>query len=190
MTRVVVLSGSPAAGSRTWSLASAVGEQLGERELQVELIDLRALPPAEVLHGPRETGAVRDALGAVERAHGVVVTTPVHHAAYSGLLKAFLDLLPRSGLAGKVVLPLAVGGSSAHVLAIEYALRPVLMALGAAHVARGHVVVAEDLERDADGVPHLQPQAERRLEGVLCEFVLGVRLHAHPETTPAPAPLS
>ncbi len=120
----------------------------------------------------------------------VVVTTPIHHASYSGLLKAFLDLLPRAGLAGKVVLPLAVGGSPAHVLAIEYALRPVLVALGAAHVARGHVVVADDLQRDDDGATHLEPQAERRLDRVLGEFVLDLRRHADEETGPAHAPVS
>jgi len=189
--RVAVLSGSPVAGSRTWSLAAAVGERLAARELEVRLIDLRALPAHEVLHGPGDAGAVRAALDTVAWADAVVVATPVHHAAYSGLLKAFLDLLPRAGLGGKVVLPLAVGGSPAHILAIDYALRPVLVALGAAHVARGHVVLGEELECADDGAAHLRPEAERRLEGVLREFVLGVRLHAPgdaPDPRPAPAP--
>ncbi|HET7464692.1 MAG TPA: NADPH-dependent FMN reductase [Longimicrobium sp.] len=185
--RVVVLSGSPVAGSRTWGLAEAAGERLAACELEVQLIDLRALPPAEVLLGPREGGAVRAALDAVALADGVVVATPIHHAAYSGLLKAFLDLLPRAGLSGKAVLPLAVGGSTAHVLAIDYALRPVLVCLGAAHVARGHVVVGDELGRAADGAPCLQPEAERRLDRVLREFALGMRLHAGDEAA-APVP--
>lgn len=182
MMRVVVLSGSPVAGSRTWCLATAVGERLAARGLAVHPIDLRTLPPAEVLHGPPDVGPVRDALDAVARAEGVVLATPIHHAAYSGLLKAFLDLLPRAGLRGKVVLPLAAGGSPAHVLAIDYALRPVLVSLGAAHVARGHVVVGEELGRGADGAPHLQSDAERRLEGVLRDFAAGLRLYSPAET--------
>ncbi len=56
----------------------------------------------------------------------MVIGTPVYKAAYSGLLKSLLDLLPQYALAGKTVLPLATGGSTAHVLAIDYALRPVL----------------------------------------------------------------
>jgi len=42
------------------------------------------------------------------------------------LLKALLDLLPQHALAGKVVCPLVTGGTPAHMLALEDALRPVL----------------------------------------------------------------
>jgi FMN reductase len=178
-TRVAVLSGSPAPGSRTWSLAAEVGERLSARELEVELIDLRALPPAEVLLGPGGAGPVRAALDAVARADGVVVATPVHHSAYSGLLKAFLDLLPRSALSGKVVLPMAVGGSAAHVLTLDYALRPVLVSLGAVHVTRGQVVLHDEIGRAPDGAIRIHCEAELRLEGVLREFALCLRLHAH-----------
>jgi pyruvate-ferredoxin/flavodoxin oxidoreductase len=48
---------------------------------------------------------------------------------------AFLDLLPQLGLTGKAVLPLAVGGSIAHVLAIDYGLRPVLCSMAAEHAS-------------------------------------------------------
>jgi FMN reductase len=67
----------------------------------------------------------------------VVVATPVYKAAYSGVLKVFLDLLPQTGLAGKTVLPLATGGSPNHMLALDYALRPVLQSLGAKHILSG-----------------------------------------------------
>ena len=39
----------------------------------------------------------------------VVIATPVYKAAYSGILKAFLDLLPQDGLDGKLVLPTPAG---------------------------------------------------------------------------------
>jgi FMN reductase len=64
----------------------------------------------------------------------VVVATPVYKAAYSGILKAFLDLLPQFGLTNKLVLPLATGGSQSHMLALDYALRPVLSSLNPKHV--------------------------------------------------------
>ncbi len=188
MSRIVVLSGSPAVDSRTWSFAAVVGGRLEADGLEVAMVDLAALPPAELLRGPGDTGPVRAALNAVERAHGVVVATPVHHAAYSGILKAFLDLLPRAALGGKVALPLAVGGSPAHVLAIDYALRPVLVSLGAAHVTRGHFLLCTELGRAADGTPRLEWEAKGRLEEVLGEFMLGLRLHARHEAG-AHAPL-
>ena len=75
--------------------------------------------------------AIQDAVRKVSRAHVVLVATPIYKAAYSGLLKAFLDLLPQDALRGKTVLPLATGGSIAHLLALDYALKPVLSALGA-----------------------------------------------------------
>ncbi len=65
----------------------------------------------------------------------VVVATPIYKAAYTGGLKALFDILPQSALRGKTVLPLATGGSPAHLLAIDYALKPVLSALGASDLA-------------------------------------------------------
>ena len=81
--------------------------------------------------------AIAEAVLAVERADLVVVGTPIYKAAYSGLLKVFLDLLPPDALRDKLVLPLATGGSPAHFLALDYALKPVLSALGARHVLDG-----------------------------------------------------
>ena len=73
---------------------------------------------------------------------------PIYKAACSGLLKVFLDLLPSDILRGKSVLPLATGGSPGHLLAIDYALKPVLGALGARHIVDAVYVLDEQL------VPH------------------------------------
>lgn len=67
-------------------------------------------------------------------------------AAYSGLLKLLLDLLPQFALAGKVVLPVVTGGTPAHVLAIDYALRPVLSSLGSDHIVPGWFVLDRQIE--------------------------------------------
>jgi FMN reductase len=64
----------------------------------------------------------------------------VYKAAYTGLLKSFLDLLPQYALAGKTVLPLVTGGTPAHVLTVDYALRPVLASMGA-HVGQGYFLL-------------------------------------------------
>ena len=84
------------------------------------------------------------------------MSTPIYKAAYSGLLKSFLDLLPQDGLRGKVVLPLATGGSSAHLLALDYALKPVLGALGARHILDAVFATDDqfDLGADQQRVPH------------------------------------
>jgi FMN reductase len=59
--------------------------------------------------------------------------------------------MPQYALTGKTVLPLATGGSTAHVLAIDYALRPVLTSMGAAHVVQGRFVLDKDITVHADG---------------------------------------
>jgi FMN reductase len=100
----------------------------------------------------------------------VIVSTPVYKASYTGVLKAFLDLLPQFGLNGKVVLPLVTGGTVSHVLAIDYALRPVLHALGAQHVVSGLFILDKLLELRPDGTLTVAPEISGRLAGVLDDF--------------------
>jgi hypothetical protein len=46
-------------------------------------------------------------------------------------------LRPQYALRGETVLPLATGGTPAHALVIDYALRPVLTSLGAGAIGQG-----------------------------------------------------
>ncbi|MFD8618502.1 FAD-dependent oxidoreductase [Streptomyces sp. NPDC059513] len=56
---------------------------------------------------------------------------------------------------------LATGGSTAHVLAVDYALRPVLTAMGAAHVVPGWFTLDQDITVRTDGTVALAaPTAE------------------------------
>ena len=83
------------------------------------------------------------------------------------MLKAFLDLLPQDGLKGKLVLPLATGGSQSHMLALDYALRPVLSALGARHVLPSiYATDAQVVWTQAEGLALDDDIARRIAEGV------------------------
>ena len=134
MSYVVTISGSPAAQSRSAHLLSVAELLLRAAGLTVRRINVRDLPATPLLHADAAHPALRAAIELVENAQAVVIATPVYKVSYSGILKTFLDLLPQTGLAGKVVLPIATGGSLAHLLALDYALKPVLSALGARHV--------------------------------------------------------
>jgi FMN reductase len=114
----------------------------------------------------------------VERARGVVISSPVYKASFSGVLKVFLDLLPQFGLGGKVVLPLMTGGTTAHVLAIDYALRPVLLTLGALHVVTGLFLLDKSIAHRPGGGVDLDPEVQARLDGVLADFAASLRRHA------------
>ena len=104
-----------------------------------------------------------------------MVATPVYKAAYSGVLKAFLDLLPQFGLARKVVLPLATGGTLAHVLAVDYGLRPVLASLGAWQVVAGLFLLDKLLERTPDGGLVVEAELDKRLQTAVSDFASAVR---------------
>jgi FMN reductase len=174
---VVSLSGSPSADSRSAALLHFIERRIASRASRVRHIALRELPAAELLQARADSPAIRVAVAAVAGADLVMVATPIYKAAYSGLLKVFLDLLPPDALRGKTVLPLATGGSPGHLLALEYALKPVLAALGARHVLDpvyvvdsawnaheqfGRVPTPEVIARIDDALGGLQPQATRR----------------------------
>jgi FMN reductase len=177
MAFVAMISGSPLPSSRTWRLASWAGQWLGAQGFEVQPLEVREIPADDLLFARVEAPAVRNALAVVERARGMVIVTPVYKAAYSGLLKAFIDLLPQFGLTGKVVLPLAVGGTLAHVLAIDYAMRPMLSSLGALHITEGLFLLDKQLERTDDGRVAMAEETELRLRSVLQGFADSLRRH-------------
>ncbi|MGW1838318.1 NADPH-dependent FMN reductase [Streptomyces sp. BBFR2] len=170
MTSLLAVSGSPAAGSRTALLTGHLVRRLALAGLPADHLRVRDLPAADLLAGRSGRPELRRALDSVGAASGIVVATPVYNAAYSGLLKVFLDLLPRAGLTGKAVLPLMTGGSTAHALAIDYALRPVLCALGARQIVRGVFVPDSAIESGPDGVLRLPADTAPRVDRALEEF--------------------
>lgn len=151
MASILILAGSPSAVSRTTALARHVGDQLAGDGHDVEVLALRDLPPEALLTAATADPAIAAAVRSVLEADAVVVATPIYKAAYSGLLKAFLDLLPQSALLGKVVLPLATGGTIAHLLVIDYSLRPVLVSLGAGHITTGRFVLDVHIDHVSGG---------------------------------------
>jgi len=151
MARILILTGSPSLRSRTSALALHVGDELALDGHSVEVIHLRGLPAAALLSADTADPEIAAAVRAVIAADAVVVATPIYKASYSGLLKVFLDLLPQRALDGKVVLPLATGGTVAHLLAIDYGLRPVLVSLGAAHITAGRFVLDTHIDHLTGG---------------------------------------
>jgi FMN reductase len=179
MAHIVTISGSPSDSSRTLLLAKHINRRLIAAGFTVDLIEVRGLPAQDLLSARADAPGIRAAVELVAGAQGIVVASPIYKAAYSGVLKCFLDLLPQFALANKTVLPVATGGSPAHVLAIDYGLRPVLASLGARHVTNGFFFVDKQIERHDDDSRRLDPQAAERFEPVLREFIASV---------PAPSP--
>jgi FMN reductase len=179
MTRILTVSGSPFPSSRTELLAEWLAARIAGEGFDVRTLYLRDLPPDDLLGFRTEEPALHAALRLVEKAHGVVLVTPVHKAAYSGLLKVFLDVLPQHGFDGKVIFPMAVGGSMAHALAIDYGLWPVLASMGSSHVISSVFVHDRLLERTEPGGLKVECEIEKRIEVGVREFSLSLRRHHH-----------
>lgn len=168
--QVLALSGSPSLRSRSaWLLQFAQTRLEAQAEASATL-HARDLPAQALLGADFKHPAIVEAIAAVERADLLLISTPIYKAAYSGLLKSFLDLLPQDALRGKTVLPLATGGSAAHLLALDYALRPVLAALGARHILDSVFATdAQLMSHEAGGyVPEqaLVQRLDRALQGL------------------------
>jgi len=184
---VILLGGSPAPHSSSSRLLQHIGERLTLHGQRVSRIEVRDLSATALLSLDTDEPSVARALAAVRQADAIVVATPVYKAAYSGLLKAFLDLLPQDGLAGKLVLPLATGGSQSHMLALDYALRPVLASMSARFILPSIYATSDQLGRGLDGALTLAgPIAVRVAQGVE-QLASELRLVAPRPTTDAAA---
>lgn len=184
---VILLGGSPAPHSSSSRLLQHIGERLALHGQRVSRIEVRDLSASALLSLDTDEASVARALAGVRQADAIVVATPVYKAAYSGLLKAFLDLLPQDGLAGKLVLPLATGGSQSHMLALDYALRPVLASMSARFILPSIYATSDQLGRGAEGGLTLAaPIAVRVAQGVE-QLVSELRLVAPRPATEAVA---
>jgi len=161
---VLLIAGSPSAPSRSAVLLDAVAARLAQRDVRVGRIAIRELAAHALLLGEASHPEIHHASEQVRRADAIVIATPVYKAAYSGVLKLFLDLLPQSALRGKTVLPLATGGSPHHMLALDYALRPVLQSLAARHILPGVYATDGQVTLQPEGAYQLQSELAQRLD--------------------------
>jgi FMN reductase len=145
MTRIAVVTGNPKPASRTHSVALAVAEALAK-----ELPDTETHPVIDLAgHAPRLFDWADEELTSltaqVAAADIAIFASPTYKAAYTGMLKAFLDRYGSNGLAGVTAIPVMTGGWPGHLLAVEVHLRPVLVELGATVPSRGLYVTEPEL---------------------------------------------
>ena len=187
---ILLLGGSPQLPSSSSRLLLHIGEQLALQGHSYASLHVRDLPARALLLADYDDAAIARAVRAVADADAIVIATPIYKAAYTGLLKAFLDLLPQDGLAGKLVLPLATGGGHAHTLALDYALRPVLHALGAKQVFTSIYANAQQLDWHAERGLSLDAPIAARVQAGIEEVAAGLFvLQGRRPTAPAEIPL-
>ncbi|HEY6495328.1 MAG TPA: NAD(P)H-dependent oxidoreductase [Trebonia sp.] len=145
MTKIAIVTGNPKPASRTHSVAIAVAGALAK-----ELPGAQTGPVVDLAgHAPRlfdwADAELTTLTAEVAAADIAIFASPTYKAAYTGLLKAFLDRYGSNGLAGVTAVPVMTGGWPGHLLAVEVHLRPVLVELGATVPSRGLYVTEPEL---------------------------------------------
>ncbi|MGG1514371.1 NADPH-dependent FMN reductase [Paenibacillus oryzisoli] len=177
MAKIVIISGSPTPTSRIHGVIEIARSAFVQAGLEVDWIKVRDIPAEDLMYANFGSEAIVNANSIVASADAVLVATPVYKASYTGVLKAFLDLLPQKGLERKVVLPIAVGGTQSHLLAIDYALKPVLSALGAQNILQGVFVLDKQVTWGEGGQAILDEEITERLDKAVQDFIQEVKWH-------------
>jgi FMN reductase len=169
---VLAINGSISAGGKTRAVAAEAVAQVGG-----EVLDLADLD-AEALLGRKKDDAFDRAVEQVSSATQLVLVTPVYRATYSGVLKAFFDLLPQAALRGSVSLLAATGASPAHYLSLDTGLRTLVASLEG--WSAPSVVYALSADFEPDGTP--AAALKQKIANALAE--LGHVIHPDHETHP------
>lgn len=126
---------------------------------------------------------VESALEAARDADLLIAVTPTFNASYSGLFKAFFDLLDSEAIARTPVILGATGGTARHSLVIDMAMRPLFSYLRAIPVPTSVFVASEDFSSPG-GAGSISARATRVAGEALALF--GSR-NAHAGNAGAPA---
>ncbi|GEN87768.1 NADPH-dependent FMN reductase [Oceanobacillus sp. FSL W8-0428] len=162
MSEIVVLSGSPSEVSRSNAVLRYIGSTLEEKGFSVTHISVRDVPQDVLFNGEFNSLVIQRITSLIKEAKGVIVGTPVYKSSYSGILKALVDLLPQDVLEDKTVLPLMTGGSSSHLLAMEYTLKPLLASLKGMNL-KGVYFVDSQIDKRNTANPIVHTNALERL---------------------------
>ncbi|SMC17679.1 FMN reductase [Andreprevotia lacus DSM 23236] len=171
MPTVVTISGSPSVRSRSDGLLRRAVHLLESFGVTIKAFSLADFPAESLLYAHFDHPSIVRLQQAVAEADGLIVSTPVYKSAYSGALKVILDLLPERSLAQHAVLPLATGGSPAHMLAVDYALQPVLTALKARHILGGIYATDKELVWGDNGELVVADDIAARLNTAVARFI-------------------
>lgn len=176
MSEIVILSGSPSETSRSEIVLDYLGKRLQEQGFSVTHLSVRDVPQEDLFTADFASPAIGEIGRLIRGADGVVVASPVYKAAYTGVLKALLDILPQDVLQDTPVLPLMTGGSLNHLLALEYSLKPLLATLKGQNL-KGVYLVDSQIDKSRPDYPIAEEAVLERLTKQLSYFIKLVARH-------------
>ncbi|MBM7571163.1 NADPH-dependent FMN reductase [Aquibacillus albus] len=170
MSEIVLLSGSPTYPSRSESVLRYLSDLLEKEGFSTINISVRDFSPEDLFYARFDSPDIQHIAQSLQNAKGIIIGSPVYKASYSGVLKALIDLLPQDVLQDTPVFPIMTGGSGAHLLAIEYALKPLLASLKGQNL-KGVYLLDNQIDKANTLHPVTDPEAAERLEKQLDYFV-------------------
>lgn len=152
MRTLVVISAGLSTPSSTRQIAdqisAAVSAAVSNRGegLDIQVIEVSELVNdlAQVMSTGVSTPKLDEARKNLSAADGLVVVTPIFKASYSGLFKMFFDALDDDALNAMPTIIAATAGTARHSLALEFAVRPLLVYLRADVVPTSLFAATED----------------------------------------------
>lgn len=185
MANVIIISGSPTPGSRLNGLIQFSEAKLKELGHEVVHLQVADLPAEDLIKANFGSPAIVAAQAQVAAADAVIIASPVYKASFTGVLKTFLDLIPQKGFQNKTIVPLFIGGTIAHLLAIDYSLKPVAAALGATLILNGVYAVDQWVERLEGGGFKLSEELTERLLNTIGQLSEELKWQAQRQGAPA-----
>lgn len=171
MASVAIIAGGNKIQSRLTAVVDYAEQYLNDVGIETDIIHVHQLDAEALITADFSNDSINETHKKIENADGIIIVSPVFKAAYSGIVKTYLDLLPRGAFTGKTVLPLALGGTFAHVLAIQYSLDPVIKELGADTIHKGRFILDKHITANADGTYSYDQEAQDGLNKTLKKFV-------------------
>lgn len=163
MAKALIINGNVKKNSRLTGVQQYIEQYFENANIKTEAILVHELPAEDLITANFSSKEIAKANAAVAESELLFILTPIFKASYSGVLKTYLDLIPQKGLENKTVVPIAIGGSIGHLLAIEYALKPVLSVLGATTISNTVFILDQLVEVLENGKYRMHDTALERL---------------------------
>ncbi|MGG4142672.1 NAD(P)H-dependent oxidoreductase [Paenibacillus algorifonticola] len=108
------------------------------------------MPAKDLMHANFNSESIIASHLKVAEAAGVIIASPVYKTTFTGVIKAYIDLLPEKGFKDKIIAVYFVGGTISNLLSIDYAVKPILASMGAKYFAENVFAVDSQIERSED----------------------------------------
>lgn len=170
MTEIIIVSGSPAIPSRT-DISLKFIQSLVEKEgFTTDYYSITDFSADDLFQGRYNSEDILGISKKIKQANGIIIGSPVYKASYTGVLKALIDLFPEGAFKDKPVLPIMIGGSNRHLLAIDYALKPLISILKGEPM-QGLYFVDNEIDKQSPEAPIKDVELLNRTHSQVKEFI-------------------